>query len=198
LLRQACPPNFIAQGRVRRLADLYCCILYVVSCIVSTLFFISLLSLLSLWYPPPPYLCPLLCPVLLVHYPHLVLALAWGQPGQPPLLMDNNGYLLRHHVMSASRLKSCLPGVMVTGPFWNLPVGHHRVVYHLRARHPQHTASSANDKMALPEGDVCTIEVQDGDICGGHGGERGYAGVLFRETLKPAAFETGNHWSRCR
>ena len=61
------------------------------------------------------------------------------------------GYLLRHHILSASYLKGSKAGLMLTGPFWNFAPGSYRVNYYLRARAPHHTATSKNE-MALPPG----------------------------------------------
>jgi|NorSeaMetagenome_1021524.scaffolds.fasta_scaffold61608_2 hypothetical protein len=80
---------------------------------------------------------------------------------------------------------------MVAGPFWNFPPGHYRVDYYLRARAPHHTPTSTNDKMSLPPGDVCTLEVRDAGQCVGDDD-----GVLCTRVLQPADFGAGNHWSR--
>jgi len=113
------------------------------------------------------------------------------EPGISPLLWDDKGYILRHHVLSASNLKNNMPGLMVAGPFWNFPPGHYRVDYYLRARAPHHTPTSTNDKMTLPPGDVCTLEVRDAGQCVGDDG-----GVLCSRVLQPGDFGAGNHWSR--
>jgi len=113
------------------------------------------------------------------------------EPGISPLLWDDKGYILRHHVLSASSLKNNMPGLMVAGPFWNFPPGHYRVDYYLRARAPHHTPTSTNDKMTLPSGDVCTLEVRDAGQCVGDDG-----GVLCSRVLQPGDFGAGNHWSR--
>lgn len=42
----------------------------------------------------------------------------WQQPGSSPLIMDDKGYVLRNHVLSASNLKNNAPGLMVSGPLW--------------------------------------------------------------------------------
>jgi hypothetical protein len=40
------------------------------------------------------------------------------QPGVSPLMMDDKGYVVRHHILSASHLKDHAPGLLVSGPFW--------------------------------------------------------------------------------
>jgi len=33
-------------------------------------------------------------------------------------MMDDKGYVVRHHILSASHLKDHAPGLLVSGPFW--------------------------------------------------------------------------------
>ena len=100
------------------------------------------------------------------------------------------GYLLRHHILSASYLKGSKAGLMLTGPFWNFAPGSYRVNYYLRARAPHHTAISTNEQMALPPGDVCILEVRDA------ASGKAFSEVLSSMTLRPEDFGMGNHWSR--
>jgi hypothetical protein len=113
------------------------------------------------------------------------------EAGSSPLVMEDKGYIQRYHVLTASHLKNNGAGLMVGGPFWNMPIGHYRLAYYIRARAPHHTATSTNDKMELPPGQVCTLEVRDANSSA-----RQYAEVLFSRVLQPSDFGTGNHWSR--
>lgn len=113
------------------------------------------------------------------------------QPGASPL--HSKGYLLRHHILSASSLKNHVAGLMVAGPFWNFPIGEYQVHYYMRARAPHHFPTSTNNKMALPPGEVCTIAVQDASQSCGNGNS---CRVLCSRVLPPSEFRTGNHWSR--
>lgn len=108
-------------------------------------------------------------------------------------------------MLSASTIKGCSPGLMTSGPFWNfVSPSAYKCDLYLRARSPHHTATSLNERMALPPGDVATFEVRDQghaagwrEGCGGGGGIGGDRdGVLIvRRVLSRDDFAVGNHWT---